>query len=238
MYALILSGTHLEPDKLVHGMNKGFLKLQGRTVVSYVVDAALAAKTIDQVYVVGPEDLLRQVLPTSQAQLHIIPQEGKIIRNAWKTFCAMFPDEKALPTDSLLESHYQVHTGHLKPSLKLEIAAFLAHAFGLEEHHTLSKEAVESVISQRTNRLIRIEHRPKYYLTKYILLELLDSQILHRNEGGFTLEGGALRAFLLEYYRRLVFPVCSLTCDIPLILPETIDHFVREWERSDRKSVV
>lgn len=81
--AVVLAGTHQNPKRLIAGHNKAFLKVGGKTLIRYVVDALLAAENIDQVFVVGPAKELLGELKGYPARLRIIAQRGKMLTNCW-----------------------------------------------------------------------------------------------------------------------------------------------------------
>jgi molybdopterin-guanine dinucleotide biosynthesis protein A len=81
--AVVLSGTHQNPKRLIMGRNKAFLLLGGQSLVRYVVDALINAETIDQIFVVGPAEELLQELAGFPARVHVIAQRGKMLTNCW-----------------------------------------------------------------------------------------------------------------------------------------------------------
>ena len=80
--ALVLSGTHQNPRRLVNGRNKAFLEIGGRPLVRHVVDALVGAEEIDRIFVVGPADELREVLAACP-RTECVQQEGKVLSNSW-----------------------------------------------------------------------------------------------------------------------------------------------------------
>jgi len=81
--AVVLAGTHQNPGRLIAGRNKAFLKINGQTLIRYVVDALIEAKEIDQIFVVGPAAELLAEMPNLPADVHIINQRGKMLTNCW-----------------------------------------------------------------------------------------------------------------------------------------------------------
>jgi len=81
--AVVLAGTHINARRLICGRNKAFLKVGGQRLVRYVVDALIAAKAIDRVFVVGPADELREELGDATPRVSIIAQRGKMLTNCW-----------------------------------------------------------------------------------------------------------------------------------------------------------
>jgi len=80
--AIVLSGTHQNPKRLVGGRNKAFLEIEGRPLVRHVVDALIGAREIGAIYVVGPREELEGVLRGCPNTV-CVPQEGKLLSNGW-----------------------------------------------------------------------------------------------------------------------------------------------------------
>jgi len=81
--AVVLAGTHQNQNRLIAGRNKAFLEVGGKLLIRYVVDALLAAERIGQVFVVGPEEELRQALSGYTSRVRVIAQRGKMLTNCW-----------------------------------------------------------------------------------------------------------------------------------------------------------
>lgn len=81
--AVVLAGTHQNSKRLIAGHNKAFLKVGGKTLIRYVIDALLAAESIGQVFVVGPAEELLGELTGYPSRLRIIAQRGKMLTNCW-----------------------------------------------------------------------------------------------------------------------------------------------------------
>lgn len=81
--AVVLAGTHQNPKRLIAGRNKAFLKVGGKILIRYVVDALLGAESIGQVFVVGPAEELLGELAGYSSRVHVIAQRGKMMTNCW-----------------------------------------------------------------------------------------------------------------------------------------------------------
>lgn len=81
--AIVLAGTHQNPKRLIGGRNKAFLKVGGRVLVLYVIDALLAAQSVGQIFVVGPARELIEVLSGYSSRVRVIEQRGKMLTNCW-----------------------------------------------------------------------------------------------------------------------------------------------------------
>jgi GTP:adenosylcobinamide-phosphate guanylyltransferase len=86
--AIVLSGTHTNPRRLIGGRNKGFLEVGGRALVRHVVDALLGASTIAEIFVVGPVEKLGLALRDVPARVRTVQQEGKMLSNTWAAIYA------------------------------------------------------------------------------------------------------------------------------------------------------
>jgi len=81
--AVVLAGTHQNPRRLITGRNKAFLKVGDQMLLRYVVDALVDAKSIDQIFVVGPVEDLLEALAGYSSSVHVIAQRGKMLTNCW-----------------------------------------------------------------------------------------------------------------------------------------------------------
>ena len=81
--AVVLAGTHQNPKRLIAGRNKAFLKVGGKVLIRYVVDALLAAERVGQIFVVGPAEELLEELTGCSSRVRVIAQRGKMLTNCW-----------------------------------------------------------------------------------------------------------------------------------------------------------
>jgi len=81
--AVVLAGTDRNPKRLITGRNKAFLEVGGQPLVRRVVDALLAASSIGQIYLVGPAQQLKEVIPAAEPRITIVNEAGKMLANAW-----------------------------------------------------------------------------------------------------------------------------------------------------------
>ena len=81
--AVVLAGTHQNPKRLIAGRNKAFLEVGGQVLFLYVVQALLDAKSIDQIFVVGPAEELLEKLSGFPSKVRVIAQRGKMLTNCW-----------------------------------------------------------------------------------------------------------------------------------------------------------
>ena len=81
--AIVLAGTHQNAKRLIAGRNKAFLKVGGKLLFRYVVDALLDAESIGQIFVVGPAEELLEELAGHSPRVKVIAQRGKMLTNLW-----------------------------------------------------------------------------------------------------------------------------------------------------------
>jgi GTP:adenosylcobinamide-phosphate guanylyltransferase len=86
--AIVLSGTHTNPRRLIGGRNKAFLEIAGRPLVRHVVDALLEAQSVGEIFVVGPVEKLGLALRGVPARVRTVQQEGKMLSNTWAAIYA------------------------------------------------------------------------------------------------------------------------------------------------------
>jgi len=94
--AIVLAGTDRRPERLIAGRNKAFLEVGGRLLVRRVVEALLAASSVDRIFVVGPASELEKVLPASP-RITIVDQVGKMLANTWAAIRASESSRESKP---------------------------------------------------------------------------------------------------------------------------------------------
>lgn len=86
--AIVLAGTDDNPKRMIQGQNKAFLEIGGRTLVRRVAEALLEARSIGQVFVVGPLERLEPALAGLSSRVSLVQQKGKMLANAWEAIYA------------------------------------------------------------------------------------------------------------------------------------------------------
>ena len=81
--AVVLAGTHQNPRRLILGRNKAFLEIGGKALVRRVVEALVGSRAVGQIFVVGPLEQLKPVFAGLSGSVTLVPQEGKMMKNAW-----------------------------------------------------------------------------------------------------------------------------------------------------------
>ncbi len=80
--AVVLAGTHQNARRLVNGVNKAFLEIEGKPLVRHVVDALRAARHVGKIHVVGPRGELEPLLADVPGVV-CVQQQGKLVSNGW-----------------------------------------------------------------------------------------------------------------------------------------------------------
>jgi GTP:adenosylcobinamide-phosphate guanylyltransferase len=86
--AIVLAGTDDNPRRMIKGENKAFLEIGGQVLVRRVVEALIAARSIGQIFVVGPQKRLEGALMNLPEQVIVVEQAGKMVANAWQAIHA------------------------------------------------------------------------------------------------------------------------------------------------------
>lgn len=105
---VILAGGK-EGAKLIRGDNKALLRLRDRPLISYVIEAFAASKSIHEIYVVGPAERLEEELKgySFAKPVHFVQQRTNIFENIWAGFYASLPaDMREKSSRELLETEY------------------------------------------------------------------------------------------------------------------------------------
>lgn len=102
--ALVLAGDR-KASRNVKGENRAFLNLLGRPVVQHVVSALLNARSVRDIYVIGPRDRLQYALSSVDAssvkgqglgkRVHILEQYESLFENVRNGFLATIPEYSA-----------------------------------------------------------------------------------------------------------------------------------------------
>ena len=91
-YDAILVAGQGESSYKVYRQHKAYLKIDGKCIINYVVECLQQVESIEEIYIVGLEDELRQTLEDAQVdfqfpkKIHIVPQRSNLYLNVWHTF--------------------------------------------------------------------------------------------------------------------------------------------------------
>ncbi len=108
--AILLAGEGESSYKVYH-QHKAFLKINGKCIISYVVEALQKVESIKDIYVVGSKNKLKQTLSNSNIDfsypkaIHLTEQQSNLYENIFQTFLKTIPCVKHSPTATVdLES--------------------------------------------------------------------------------------------------------------------------------------
>src|SRR2546426_8676655 len=103
--AVVLRGTHTDRKKLIQGRNKAFLPIGGEVCLALVLRALKSSLHVGRIFVVGPENLLRRLLPPEDHGYRLVPEVGRMLDNAWAAFQATEDSNRTKLPDEALEDH-------------------------------------------------------------------------------------------------------------------------------------
>ncbi len=142
--AIVLSGTHQNPRRLVQGRNKAFLEIEGRALVRHVADALAGAREVGRIYVVGPPEELAAVLEGCP-RVVCVPQEGKLLSNGWAAVRAMEADHPELPPERVNERPLLLISCDLPLVTSAAIDDFLVRAARLDREGEVTNAMIVGV---------------------------------------------------------------------------------------------
>ena len=100
--AILVAGEGESSYKVYH-QHKAFLKINGKCIINYVVDALQKVNSIREIYIVGLQDRLKEVFEEGgrdfeySKPIHIVPQRSNLYENIWHTFLQTIPDSENIP---------------------------------------------------------------------------------------------------------------------------------------------
>lgn len=100
--AILVAGEGESSYKVYH-QHKAFLKIEGKTVISYVVEALQQVESIKDIYIVGMKDKLQLAMEEARIDLqypkriYIVEQRENLYENIWNTFLKTISAEENSP---------------------------------------------------------------------------------------------------------------------------------------------
>lgn len=100
--AILVAGEGESSYKVYH-RHKAFLKIDGKCIISYVVETLQQVESIKNIYIVGLKDKLQQTLSEDNIDfkypkpLYIVEQKNNLYENIWHTFLKTLPNEGDMP---------------------------------------------------------------------------------------------------------------------------------------------
>jgi len=108
--ALLVAGEGKDSYKVYH-QHKAFLSIEGKCVISYVIEALQKAKSVRSITITGPREALLKHLNAdginrnSPKPIHVLEQKRNLYENVWHSFLHTLPEE--VPEDKLGSSPYR-----------------------------------------------------------------------------------------------------------------------------------
>ena len=95
--AILVAGEGMHSYKVYH-QHKAFLRVNGRSMVSYVIQALQQVDSVRDIYVVGPKNQLSHYLKEDRINLQapkkitLLEQRENLFENVWHTFLHTLPE--------------------------------------------------------------------------------------------------------------------------------------------------
>ena len=103
--AILLAGEGESSYKVYH-QHKAFLKIKGKCIINYVIEALQQVESISKIYIVGSKNKLKQTLDDAAVDfhypktIHLVEQQTNLYENIFCTFLKIIPGgEDSLVTD-------------------------------------------------------------------------------------------------------------------------------------------
>lgn len=99
----ILVAGEGESSYKVYHQHKAFLKIDGKSIINYVVETLQQVESIKDIYIVGLKDKLQQTLKEAHIDLeypkpiYVVEQKSNLYENIWSTFLKTLPNEGDVP---------------------------------------------------------------------------------------------------------------------------------------------
>ncbi|MEE9259377.1 MAG: nucleotidyltransferase family protein [Nitrospinaceae bacterium] len=153
-YDAILVAGEGESSYKVYHQHKAFLKINGKSIINYVVEALQQTDSIANIYIVGLEDKLRQTLEEGHIDLkypktiRIVQQKNNLFENIWQTFLNTIPGYENI--SDLESSPYRDKAVLIVPCdspliTPHEIEHFISHCDTDQYDHILGLTAEENL---------------------------------------------------------------------------------------------
>jgi len=121
-YNVIVPAGDKGASRLIDGMNKALLLIEGVHVINYVLSALENAQGIEKIYVVGPKAAIEEAIGTSnnpfkgKKPLEVLEQQNNLIENIWSTFLKTFPEGIERPSEEFIGTTFENKTVLIVPS--------------------------------------------------------------------------------------------------------------------------
>ena len=112
-YDVILLAGEGESSYKVYHQHKAFLKIKGKCIINYVIEALQQVESIKDIYIVGSKIKLEQTLNESDVDfqypktIHLVEQQANLYENIFHTFLKTIPDGESTLVADLETSQYK-----------------------------------------------------------------------------------------------------------------------------------
>ena len=112
-YDVILVAGEGESSYKVYHQHKAFLKINGKCIINYVVEALQQVESIKDIYVVGSKNKLELTLNEEAVDchhpktIHLVEQQANLYENIFYTFLKTIPEGEDTPIADLEKSQYR-----------------------------------------------------------------------------------------------------------------------------------
>ncbi len=108
--ALLVAGEGKDSYKVNH-RHKAFLPIEGKCVISYVIEALQKAQSVRSITIIGPKKEILEHMETDGINsdrpkpIHVLEQKRNLYENVWHGFLSTLPEER--PEQELENSPYR-----------------------------------------------------------------------------------------------------------------------------------
>ena len=150
--AIVLAGDK-RGSHPVFGANKNLLKVGGEPLVRHVVRTLLDVEQVEAIYVVGPEEEIRQALEglafSAERPIHVVPQRETIVQNCWQGLRRALGVDRNADLEQVKVEHADavalVLPGDLPFLDPAEVSHFLHHADMEQYDYVLGLTPIETL---------------------------------------------------------------------------------------------
>tara|TARA_B100000686_G_scaffold338995_2_gene412345 strand:+ start:264 stop:1256 length:993 start_codon:yes stop_codon:yes gene_type:complete len=151
--AILLAGEG-ESSFKVYNRHKAFLKINGKCIISYVLEALQMTESVRAIYLVGLKDKVTQALEESGIDmnypkpLHIVQQRANLYENIWYTFLRTLApegEEPDLTSSDNLDKAALIVPCDAPLITPHEVEYFISHADEENFDHVLGLSSRESL---------------------------------------------------------------------------------------------
>ncbi|OGW14792.1 MAG: hypothetical protein A3K09_01800 [Nitrospinae bacterium RIFCSPLOWO2_12_FULL_47_7] len=102
-FTTILVAGEGESSYKVYHQHKAFLKIDGKSIITYVVETLQQVESIKDIYIVGLKEKLQQTLKEANINLqypkpiYFVEQKSNLYENIWSSFLKTLPNEGNIP---------------------------------------------------------------------------------------------------------------------------------------------